>query len=786
MAVWLRARSELRSRWRATLSLAVLVAITAGVVMAAAAGARRTHTAYTRFVAGHDAYDIAVGHDQDFPVTPEQVQAIEALPQVTEHVRGLVVYADLGPVGVPFFVPADGRVGTELNRFKLLEGRRPRPDRGDEVVVGFTAADKYDLRVGRRFRLFNPELGAFRIVGIEAAPGEFPPQTQGVGPAGYMTPAAYRSLATTLTRDDGEAPNDSILVRLEPHTDIEAFRRSVLRISPEAGVLAQVDATAATQRSFRLQSLALWLLGALTAFVGLLVLSQAVARQVFLDSRDHRTLGALGMTGGQHWAVAMLRAGMVGAAAAIVGVALAVALSPLTPVGLARTAEPDPGVRWDVPVLALGFVITLLAVPLLASVRAWRAQRRDDTEGDRPSTVASAFGRAGLPVTAVTGARLALEPGRGRTAVPVRTTAAIAVVAVASVAAALTFGAGLEHLLATPRLFGQDWDTTLTTFGEATIAPGVPDLLRAEPAVEAFSVGVSGPANIEDEAVGVFAIDVPSGTVVPPILEGRAPARADEIALGTRTLERVHKRIGDRVGVSLAGPEVSMRVVGRSVTPLFYGEARLGEGGFATLDGARRLDPSGEIVAFAYEAHVRWAPGAGAAERRRVIGRVNEVVGRMNEGYDGGVSELPPETPTDIVNFGRVESMPLILGAIFAILGAATLAHTLVTAIGRRRRDLAVLKTMGFARRQLTTTVAWQATTLVAIALLIGMPVGVAAGRWAWTLLADQLGLVSEPVTPVPSVALIAPATIVLANLVAVVPGWLAGRIQPAVALRAE
>jgi hypothetical protein len=455
-------------------------------------------------------------------------------------------------------------------------------------------------------------------------------------------------------------------------------------------------------------------------------------------------------------------------------------------VGLARTAEPDPGLRLDLPVLALGFVITLLVLPALVSIPMWRAQRRIESEGGRPSALTHALGRAGFPVAAVTGARLALESGRGRTSVPVRTTAAIAVVAVASVAAALTFGASLDHLIATPRLFGQDWDTTLTTFGEATLVPGVPDLLRAQAAVEAFSVGVSGPTNIDDETVGAFAIDLPSGSVVPPILEGRAPARADEIALGTRTLDRLQKGIGDRVRVSVAGPEVSMRVVGRSVTPLFYGEARLGEGALATLDGARRLDPKGEIIAFPYEAHVRWASGAGAAEQRKVISRVNEAVGRMNEGYDRGVSVLPPETPTDIVNFGRVENMPRALGAIFAVLGAATLAHTLVTAIGRRRRDLAVLKTMGFVRRQVTTTVAWQATTLVTIALLFGMPLGVSVGRWAWTLLADQLGLVSEPVTPVRSILLIVPATILLANLVGAAPAWLAARIQPAAALRTE
>ena len=87
------------------------------------------------------------------------------------------------------------------------------------------------------------------------------------------------------------------------------------------------------------------------------------------------------------------------------------------------------------------------------------------------SSLAAALSSAGFPITTVTGARLALEPGRGRSAVPVKTTLATAAVAVASVAAALTFGASLQHLVATPRLFGQTWDTSYTTFGESNLLP---------------------------------------------------------------------------------------------------------------------------------------------------------------------------------------------------------------------------------------------------------------------------------------------------------------------------
>ena len=128
----------------------------------------------------------------------------------------------------------------------------------------------------------------------------------------------------------------------------------------------------------------------------------------------------------------------------------------------------------------------------------------------------------------------------------------------------------------------------------------------------------------------------------------------------------------------------------------------------------------------------------------------------------------------------------MVLAGVLGGLAVATVGHTLVTTIRRRRRDLAVLKTMGFQRRQVSAAVAWQATTFAAAAALIGLPVGVALGRVAWLALADQLGIVPDVATPVVGVVLVGPAMVLIANLIALVPGWLAGRIPPAVALRAE
>src|SRR5947208_16854206 len=117
MAVWLRTWSELRTRWRAALSLALLVGVSGGVVMAASAGARRTHTAYTRFVTAQRAWDVAITNDPSAVMEPEQLTAIEGLPGVRDSVRGIVDYAQVGVV-LAFFATADRSMGNAIDRFK--------------------------------------------------------------------------------------------------------------------------------------------------------------------------------------------------------------------------------------------------------------------------------------------------------------------------------------------------------------------------------------------------------------------------------------------------------------------------------------------------------------------------------------------------------------------------------------------------------------------------------------------------------------------------------------------
>jgi predicted lysophospholipase L1 biosynthesis ABC-type transport system permease subunit len=99
--------------------------------------------------------------------------------------------------------------------------------------------------------------------------------------------------------------------------------------------------------------------------------------------------------------------------------------------------------------------------------------------------------------------------------------------------------------------------------------------------------------------------------------------------------------------------------------------------------------------------------------------------------------------------------------------------------VHRRRRDLAIIKTLGFTRGQVRTAVAAQANTTIVIALIVGIPLGTSAGRWLWTLRAHELGTVNEPSVPWTALALLILAALALANVIATLARRSAANTRP-------
>jgi ABC-type lipoprotein release transport system permease subunit len=171
---------------------------------------------------------------------------------------------------------------------------------------------------------------------------------------------------------------------------------------------------------------------------------------------------------------------------------------------------------------------------------------------------------------------------------------------------------------------------------------------------------------------------------------------------------------------------------------------------------------------------IRFHPGTDATAAKKRLRAVFE---------ERATGELKPR---DVTDFSAVGETPLVISALMAALALATLGHVLVSTVRRRGRELAVLKALGMERAQVSLTVACQASTYALTALLVGVPLGLAAGRWGWRLFAEELGVVPESVVPVLAVLLVIPAAIVAANAIAALPGWIAARTRPALVLRAE
>ena len=139
-----------------------------------------------------------------------------------------------------------------------------------------------------------------------------------------------------------------------------------------------------------------------------------------------------------------------------------------------------------------------------------------------------------------------------------------------------------------------------------------------------------------------------------------------------------------------------------------------------------------------------------------------------------------------IVNYRTMGNTPALLGAGLALGAVVALGLTLIASVRRRRRDLAVLRTLGFNGRQLASIVAWQSSVAVGIGTVVGVPLGIILGRFLWSLFANEIDAVPSPSVPVTSVVIIVVRGLVLANVVAALPGRLAARTPTALLLRAE
>lgn len=781
--------AELRARRWAWVGVAVIIGLSAGLALGLVAGARRSDTAVDRFVASVDAHEVLVisGVPGTFDFAEVDLDDVAALPGVESSLE-VPVLAGAGRTDadrlidsstVNFLIDPAGQVGYVAPRFGLVDGRLADPEEPNEVVISFRVAESFDLEVGDTIDvnfLEPPELeGLFtgqttfdalstegprerlRVVGLVAEAGGLAPPAPDDTTDVWMTPAAAEAYGSA-------SIVQTLLVQLEDGAAGEAaFQAELERLGggqPVLTVSTGNDAETA-DRSVNPVVRALLLTALLLVALTVVVAGQVLARQAAAEAGDDPTLRALGWRNRDLLRLRAAKAAVIALGAAVIAPLVAVLLSPAFPLGLARLVEPDEGFDVDGPVLVIGaaavFVLTTGLAVVIGVRQLWRST---SSRTRRPSRLVGLVRSTGAPPSITVGTSLAVQGGPSGALGPLASAAMTVALGVGTVTAVLTFMASLGHLTGTPRLYGWTWDVELGQEFSVALDDEKLTLLREDPDIAALAAGTTFSLTVDGERVDVYAVDDEVGRIEPALLDGRRPDAEDEMAVAPGVAD-----VGDEVTAQVGDAAAGYEVVGHVAVP--RAEAMM------TFTGLLRVAPETSRQT----ALVVLRDGA---DFDTFIERIKPALSFT--GQDVKV----PSLPDDLVNFGRVDSAPAVVAGTMALVAVATLVHALVTAVRRRRRDVAVLRAIGLTGRQVLVTVAWQATVLVLAALVVAVPVGIAAGRWGWILFAEELKVVAEPVVPVLALAAAIVGSLVLAQVVAVLVGRWSARSSTAVVLRAE
>jgi hypothetical protein len=812
-------RLDLRLRWRSLLVLVLLIALAAVTVMTAVAGARRGASAVDRLLA--ETLPATVGV---FPNQPGfDWDAVRALPEVealTTFVLGAAYVVEELPRDseAPGFPPADDEVMRTIERPVVLEGRIPDPARADEVVVSPAFEDTYGLGVGDTvtLRLYSPKTqdGLFytdtagepdgptveaRIVGVGRTPmGAGGEETEG---ALLPSPGLFAQYAPNLVGTSGEGTLNAF-VRLHGGEAATAeFKAGLEELTGRSDIdLPNFAADARHVRDvtgFEADALLVFALAAGVAAVFLV--GQSVVRYVSSTVADLQVLRAVGLTPRQSAWAAAAGPTLAAVAGSALGVAGAVVASRWFPIGTASTFEPAPGFDVDQPVLVVGVaaVLALVAAGAVGTARfALRSSRAGSTS--RRSGVAAAAARTGAPVAVVVGTRFALEPGRGRQAVPVRPALVGSVVGVLGVLAAFTFSDGIDDATANPERFGQVHQ--LEAFAGFEGQDNIPvdeilPIMAADPDVVAVDDLRIAVAEVRGIATTLFTLDPVEAPWQPVMTDGRAPEAPNEVALAPESAKVMGVSVGDVVSMAGTLDLRELTVTGIAFVPEGPHNNYV-TGGWVTGDGYDALfDPDSDVSpAFKYHAVLlALRPGADAeAAAARIEEAVTPVLvaaavaAGVDPGDVDGAGLMSPETPSNLAEIQKIRMLPGILAGFLAVLALGAVGHALAIAVRRRRHDVAVLRAVGMTRTQSRGVVVTQASVLALVGLIVGVPLGLALGRTLWRYVADTTPLYYVPPVALLALLLIVPATLLAANTLAAWPSHRAASMRVGHVLRAE
>ena len=811
-AVWLWVRSILRRHWRSTVFLAVFAGLAGGVVMTAWEYSRRAATVVDHRVAALAPADGTMlacppGADPRVDSTPcENLDVAAAAYSVLARSRYVVASAFVASGFVNFGSATQsssvryGSTSTSIDQhgriggFDLVAGRLASADDPGETLISEHAASEFGVGPGDDIRIqvgvcgagVSPEAATqcefvpVRVTGVVRTEDDLKPQPP--PPAGFNSVVifgVFPSAAWFRARQAGGYVPDfaQFDFRLAPGASLEDLRKDVAAQLPGWGFLITAHQNLAVVEALRtatlLQSRSLLAITVVLLIAALVFAGQALSRQIAGEIGDRETLRALGLPGRASVVVAAIRVIPIAAGAASIAVVTAGGASSFGPTGLAGRADITTGVQLDAVVLALGAVAVAGAVVFgaLPAALGNRARRSGHS-------LLRQLPSSSVPLVAWVGLRL--DNGLHRRSA-LRSVIVATAAAVAACVAAATMVASLDRVTTEPARYGMPWDYAVPVFGDPGVVDKIAQLARGDPAITSAAViKTAGPIELPS-VPAFFAVSFSpvKGALSAVIINGRPPAADDEVAVAPKTLAALGKRIGDTIDQlpTLARGDVvptktatvgPFKIVGEALVT--DGEAAFGPGnGIVVTENTRNAvdsSPGGYVVVVA-------DPSVPAGTVVAHLLKVREFIAQ-------------PTPPVDIEGLVEISGTPRVIAAVVALLAVGALGHGLHTDTRRHRRQLGIMRALGFTTGQVRHSVTWRAAAVGITSAIIGVPSGVILGRLAWRLIEDQVGLASAPLTPLLAPPLAAVVAVALAAALAVWPGIRVARYPLATALRAE
>ncbi len=777
-------RARLGQNARSLVVLALLAGLGFGIALGCLAGARRTASAYERFVIASRPGDIEVGFDDATSVAERNALArrVAELPQV-EQAAGLSwvfhTLADGTRDELVTFVALDDSALHDLAVPQVVDGRLPDRSEAGQLALNEAAAEQLGLQVGDSLELVgvpaeqqdaffaqepiqDGRRASFRVTGVVRGPLDLQP---GSSAAAYLTPAYWEETVGQLALF-----GPSIAVDLEPG-ERDAFVAAVRAFLPESSIDEPDERSGGTTVSdaTEVQAVALGLFAGLIVVTTLVFLGLAYVREAAVGRQDALALQSLGMTRRHRELVASAPLAVSALGGIAIAIAVAVALSPAFPFGLAGRAEPDRGLDVDLAVVGAAACVLLFLLVTFSLVATRIAQRSEAAPRPRPERSVP----VPLPLSADVGLRFLANPGRGDRTIPIRSVLVTAIIGVALVVGTLGFGRSLDRLRQEPARFGWNFDVITGTSDDGDTFDRIAAAITAEPLIGDWTTVSAGPLVIDRTVVDALGVEPVVGDALPVMSDGRLPATAGEIALGHETAGGLGVSLGDEIDARRQDGDRTrtFEVVGVAVLPGGTHDfpGGLGSGAVMTLEGMATLGDAPRNVFF-----LRAAPGTDP-----------EVLQAALE--EAGPGFYGPSPGDEIDNLkGAADTIPSLVAAL-AVLAIVALTHGFSVTVRRRRPELAVLAALGMRPGQLRSVVRWQAGAIAVVGLSAGVLLGLMVVKVTWGPVARNLG-VADDIAFLPPLGLLGLAA-GFVGLTLAIASWAArsvARPRPSVALRAE